>query len=110
MVLIYVLMPPLHVDCRKRSIRGEGTRRNKRAHSLKRSEVITITFPPGYCSVCFLSPQDLEQMQAMLDAEFGRDSDDGCGGAGAGEDSNSSTPPDELFCPACNKLFKSSKA
>ena len=50
-------------------------------------------------------------MQAMLDAEFGRDSDDGAGGAdGAGEDSNRSTPPDDLFCPACNKLFKSSKA
>lgn len=64
---------------------------------------------PGYCGVLVFLPQDLEHMQAMLDAEFGRDSDDD-GVDGAGEDSNSSTPPDDLFCPACNKLFKSSKA
>lgn len=40
-------------------------------------------------------------MQAVLDAEFGKDSDD------CDEDDS---PTNDLFCLACNKLFKSSKA
>lgn len=52
-------------------------------------------------------------MRAALDAEFGKDSSD------SGEedpvpdnsaDASAATPPDDLFCPACNKLFKSTKA
>lgn len=49
-------------------------------------------------------------MQAALDAEFGKDSDSS---EEAMEDSNSASaapPTDDLFCPACSKLFKSTKA
>ncbi len=61
-------------------------------------------------------------MQATLDAEFGKDSSgeeegegesaggahDGASGRGNGQEAP--PPGDTLFCPACNKLFKSSKA
>jgi hypothetical protein len=51
-------------------------------------------------------------MQAALDAEFGRDSDDGGASEGCGSDgvSRDMSHVDDLFCPACNKQFKSSKA
>ena len=45
--------------------------------------------------------QDLLSVEARLDAEYGCH-DDGEGDGGFEEDS--------LFCPACNKLFKSDKA
>ena len=58
-------------------------------------------------------------MQAVLDAEFGKDSSeeeegegpDGNTASGGGVNMNEAPPPtDSLYCPACNKLFKSSKA
>ncbi len=52
----------------------------------------------------WLCLQDLESMREALEAEFGKDLDD--------SDSNSSDSQaaDDLFCPACNKMFRSSKA
>ena len=55
-------------------------------------------------------------MRASLEVEFGKDSESSEAEEGGGEeDSNypssaAAQPADELFCPACNKLFKSSKA
>ena len=57
-------------------------------------------------------------MQAALDAEFGKDSSDeeegegpdGDSASGGGNGSEPPPPSDAMFCPACNKLFKSSKA
>ena len=41
-------------------------------------------------------------MEAKLDAEYGAGFDEDDGGYEEGED--------QLFCPACNKVFKSDKA
>lgn len=51
--------------------------------------------------------QNLELMKAAVDAEFGKDSDIS---GDDSSDSNDGLPPNDLFCPACNKLFKSDKA
>lgn len=59
-------------------------------------------------------------MQATLDAEFGKDSSEeeeegeglsaGCASSVQAKGREAPPPDDTLFCPACNKLFKSSKA
>ena len=51
-------------------------------------------------------------MQDALDAEFGKDSSDEEDGVGPGGGGGEEGPPpmDAMFCPACNKRFKSSKA
>lgn len=54
--------------------------------------------------------QDLEQMQAALDAEFGKDSDDNDGDSDSTNGGDASSCVEDLFCPACSKQFKSSKA
>lgn len=50
--------------------------------------------------------EELQSLQARLDDEFGKDSDRESGGV----DSEDDQQLDDLFCPACNKLFKTEKA
>ena len=47
-------------------------------------------------------------MRATLEAEFGRDTDDSEDGGSARD--GDLRPVDDLFCPACNKTFRSAKA
>ena len=51
-------------------------------------------------------------MQAVLDVEFGNDDNDRPDGDGDSDSTNgdASWHVDDLFCPACSKQFKSSKA
>ena len=47
-------------------------------------------------------------MQAVLDAEFGKDSD--AHASDCSDTGEPQAPQNDLFCPACNKMFKSDKA
>ena len=67
--------------------------------------------------------EDLQTLQASIDAEFGKDSDESCKKSSSlvpseftshvfiAVDEECDEPPgSDLFCPACNKLFKTANA
>lgn len=67
--------------------------------------------------------EDLQTVQASIDAEFGKDSDHSCKKSSllalsgftrrvfvAGDEEYEEPPGSDLFCPACNKLFKTANA